>query len=221
MNRRMRLAAAFLGCVFSACLSSAWAEDWAALKPEGYVSDFAKAIDPEAKGQLEAYCAAVEQSTGAHIELVTVKSLQHEPIADVAASLSRAWNYGPTSVLWLAALDDRRDYAIVGRNLSPLLPESETAKLLREAHPMLAQGQYSDALDAIAEGIGSRIAAAKRAAIPASLPARPRRNSGESIPWELAVGAVLVCCWLWRALAGRMHRIHGGGGFGSEERHGW
>ena len=52
--------------------SAGSAVDWKALKPQGYVSDFANVIDPASKSQLEAYCAAVERSTGAQIALVTI-----------------------------------------------------------------------------------------------------------------------------------------------------
>src|ERR1035438_4435703 len=49
-----------------------WAVDWKALKPQGYVSDFANVIDAASKSQLEAYCATVEGSTGVQMALVTI-----------------------------------------------------------------------------------------------------------------------------------------------------
>ena len=57
----------------------AWAGsavDWTALKPQGYVSDFANVIDAASKAQLEAYCGAVETSTGAQMALVTIATLE-------------------------------------------------------------------------------------------------------------------------------------------------
>ena len=75
----------------------AWAGsavDWTALKPQGYVSDFANVIDPASKAQLEAYCGAVETSTGAQMALVTIATLEGEPIDDVANTIYRAWGVG-------------------------------------------------------------------------------------------------------------------------------
>src|SRR5438132_6681050 len=67
------------------------AVDWKALKPQGYVSDFANVIDAGSRSQLEAYGGMVERSTGAQMALVTIPSLQGEPIEDVANALYRAW----------------------------------------------------------------------------------------------------------------------------------
>ena len=49
--------------------SAGSAVDWKALKPQGYVSDFARVIDPASKSQLESYCSAVERSTGVNASI--------------------------------------------------------------------------------------------------------------------------------------------------------
>ena len=46
-------------------LGPAFAVDWKALKPQGYVSDFAGVVDAASKAELENYCTRVEQQTGA------------------------------------------------------------------------------------------------------------------------------------------------------------
>jgi len=89
MRSLLRLCAALL-CIFAPAL----AVDWKALKPQGYVSDFAGVIDAQSKAQIEAYCAAVRQATGAELAFVTVRSLQGEPIEDVANDIFRAWGSG-------------------------------------------------------------------------------------------------------------------------------
>ncbi len=76
------------------CAAAAWAVDWTAYKPQGYVSDFASVIDPASRSQLENYCAAVERATRAQMALVTVPSLEGEPIEDVANTNFRAWGVG-------------------------------------------------------------------------------------------------------------------------------
>ena len=58
------------------CAAAGGAADWKALKPQGYVSDFAGAVDAASRRDIEAYCAALEKSTGAHLSIVIVGSLQ-------------------------------------------------------------------------------------------------------------------------------------------------
>src|ERR1035438_3629521 len=91
MNKWLRL-----GVVLALGASGGWAVDWKARysKPEGYVSDFAHVIDAASRSQLEAYCTSVEQATGAQMALVTIPSLETEPIEDVANTLYRAWGVG-------------------------------------------------------------------------------------------------------------------------------
>ena len=107
--------------------SAALAVDWKALKPQGYVSDFARVIDPASKAQIEAYGAKVEQATGAQIALVTIPSLEGEPIEDVANTIFRAWGVGQKGknegILLLLAIGDRRSRIEVGYGLEPILPD--------------------------------------------------------------------------------------------------
>jgi uncharacterized protein len=220
MNRKVRLAAAVLWCA-----SAAWAVDWTALKPQGYVSDFAGIVDAGSKTQLDAYCLAVEQATGAQIALVTIGSLQREPIEDVTRAIFRAWNLdqkpGKNAVIWLVAVENRRDQIHAGSGLAAILPESEMAAILRQARPALARQQYPQALMAVADEIGTRIARAHHKTIAARLPRRAHPRLAESIPWLLAAGALLLSFWLFRVLGHPARWVRATGGFGGEEKDGW
>src|SRR4051794_16516170 len=92
--------------------------EWKQLKPEGYVSDFARVIDAQSRAQLEAYSASVQKATGAQLALVTIPSLQGEPIEAVANELARAWGIGQKGqndgILLLLAVQDRRSRLEVG-----------------------------------------------------------------------------------------------------------
>ena len=224
MNRRMRLAAAVWWCALW-CAPAAWAVDWAVFRPQGYVSDFAGVLDAGAKRQLDAYCAAVEQATGAQIALVTIASLQREPIEDVTHAIFRAWNLDQkpqkNAVMWLVAVENRRDWMEAGPGLATVLTSSEMAAILRQARPALARQQYAPALMAAADEMGTRIAAAQRKTIAVRLPRRERRPLAESIPWLLAAGALLLSFWLFRVLGRPARQIRAGGGFGGGETGGW
>ena len=224
MNRRMRLAAAVWWCALW-CASAAWAVDWTAFGPQGYVSDFAGVVDAGGKKQLDAYCAAVEQATGAQIALVTIASLQHEPIEDVTHAIFRAWNLDQkpqkNAVMWLVAVENRRDWMEAGPGLATILTGSGTAAILRQARPALARQQYAQAMMAAADEMGTRMAAAQHKTIAARLPRRAQRSLAESIPWLLVAGALLLSFWLFRVLGRPARHIRAAGGFGGGETGGW
>ena len=209
MKMRLRCALAVLVCALAA-----WAVDWKALKPQGYVSDFAGVIDPASKAQLEAYGGIVEQSTGAQMALVTVASLEGEPIEDVANTIFRAWGVGQKGknegILLLLSIGDRRSRLEVGYGLEPILPDGLDGSILREMRTALRQGDYGDAMMAAAETIGSAIAKAKNVELQARLPRRTRPSVSDSFPFPVLIGGLFLLLFLMRA--GRRGGRGGGGG---------
>jgi uncharacterized protein len=197
--------------------SAGLAVDWKALKPQGYVSDFAHVINPASKSQLEAYCATVERSTGAQMALVTIPSLENEPIEDVANTIYRAWGVGQKGkdegILLLLAIGDRRNRLEVGYGLEPILPDGFVGSVLREMRPALRQQQYGEALMAAAETIGQTVAKAKNVTLTAQLPRRVRSTPSDSIPWPLIIGGIFLLLFLFRSGGPRGYSGGGGGGF--------
>jgi len=187
-------------------VSTALAVDFGALKPQGYVSDFAGVVDASARPALNRYCAAVESSTGAQIALVTLTTLEGEPIEDVANLLFRKWGVGAKGknegILLLLVVGDRRSRLEVGYGLEPIMPDGFAGSLLRQMRPALAAQHYGDALAVAAQTIGSKAAEAKsvRIAAPEHVPQRRPRSS--SIPWPLLLGGAGVLFWLL-SMAGR------------------
>jgi len=195
-------------------VSCGLAVDWKALKPQGYVSDFAGVIDAASKGELENYCTRVEQQTGAQIALVTIQSLSQEPIEDVANTIYRAWGVGKKGkdegILLLLAVGDRRSRLEIGYGLEPILPDGFAGEVLRSMRPALRQTQYGEAFRAAAATIGGRIAQSKGIALDTSLRRRVyTERPHESLPWPLIIGGIALVFLLMRG-GGR----RGGGGFG-------
>jgi uncharacterized protein len=198
------------------CLAAlAFGVDWKALKPEGYVSDFGHVIDAQSKAALEQYCARVEQVTGAQMALVTIPSLEGEPIEDVSNSIYRAWGVGQKGknegIMLLLVINDRRSRLEVGYGLEPILPDGFAGSILREMRPALRTRQYGDAMMAAAQIIGSTVAKSKNVSLDAQLPRRVRPSSGDSIPWPLVLGGIFLVFWLLRV--GSRGGRGGGGGF--------
>jgi uncharacterized protein len=196
------------------CAGAGSAADWKGLQPQGYVSDFAGVIDPASKAQLEAYGGIVEQSTGAQMALVTIASLEGEPIEDVANTIFRAWGVGQKGknegILLLLSIGDRRSRLEVGYGLEPILPDGLAGSILREMRTALRQGDYGDAMMAAAETIGSAIAKAKNVELAARLPRRTQPAVSDSFPFPVLIGGVFLLLFLMR-MGGRGRRGGGGG----------
>jgi uncharacterized protein len=230
----VRAASALLPAILTCLLApSVVALDLDKLKPQGYVSDFAHVLDSSSRDQLESYCGRVEQATGVQMAIVTLDSLDGEPVEDVANTLYRKWGIGKKGkdegILLLVAIKDHRDRIEVGYGLEPILPDGFAGGVLREARQLLRQGAYGQGLFAAAEEMGSRIASAKGVALDFSL--RPRRRAvpeRPGIPWPLIVVGIVVLLFLMRRggggglltglilgnLLGRGGGGWGGGGFG-------
>jgi uncharacterized protein len=194
--------------IFALAAGTLLAVDWKALKPEGFVSDFAHVIDPQSKAALEQYCTAVQTATGAQIALVTLPSLENEPVEDVANTIFHAWGVGSKGknegIMLLLSVGDRRSRLEVGYGLEPIVPDGLAGSVLDEMRPALRQQQYGQAMMAAAQTIGSIIAKSKGVTINATLPRRIYRSPGNSIPWPLLIGGLVIVFWL----------IRGGGGGG-------
>jgi uncharacterized protein len=208
MIPRLLLLALSLGAAFG------WAFDFAALKPEGYVSDFSRVIDPSSKAELEEYCSRVERTTGAEIAIVTLPTLQGEPVEDVANSLFRRWGIGKKKgesrdqgILLLLVTQDRRSRIEVGYGLEPIIPDGFAGSVLREMRPDLRENRYGPALIAGAHTIGARIAEAKQVSLD-SPPSRRDTRPGErvDIPWPLLVAGLF---FLFLMGSGRRRRRYG------------
>ena len=181
------------------------------LKPQGYVSDFARVVDERSRSALEDYCGRVEQATGVQMALVTLDSLEGEPIEDFTNTLYRKWGVGKKGkdegILLLLVIKDHKDRIEVGYGLEPILPDGFVGSVLRQARPYLRQQDYGQALLAATEQMATQIAQVKGVSLDFSLRRRtapPARRVG--LPWPLVVLGIVLLLFLLR-------RGGGGGGF--------
>jgi uncharacterized protein len=197
--------------LLSCAAASLFALDLKSLKPQGYVSDFAHVLDPQSRAQVEAYCGRVEQLTGVQMAIVTLPSLDGNPIEDVSNTLFRQWGIGKKGkdegIMLLLAVQDHRDRIEVGYGLEPILPDGFDGSILRGIQPLLRQGAFGQALISGAVQIGSAIARAKGIAPQNRPPTRDRTVTTRriGIPWPLIIIGIVVLIFLIRS--------GGGGGF--------
>lgn len=177
------------------------AADLASLKPQGYVSDFARVLDARARAELEDFCGRVEKATGAQIALVTIPSLDGEPVEAVAEQLFRRWGIGSKQnnegVLVLLSIQDRRSRVEVGYGLEPAIPDGFAGSVLRSMREALRAGDYAAALMEAAQTLGTRIAREKNVEISgAPLPRRRPPPPDEGQPWQPLLVALGIFAFL-------------------------
>ena len=63
-------------------------------QPTNYVSDFAGVLSPATQADLNRLCLQVDRQAHAQIAVVTVKSLDGEPIENFATALEDKWKVG-------------------------------------------------------------------------------------------------------------------------------
>ncbi len=206
-----------LGIWLALGAAAGWAVDWKALKPQGYVNDFAGVVDADSKTRLNEYLGTVERATKVQIALVTIPSLEGEPVEDVANTIARAWGVGQKGsnegILLLLSIRDHRSRLEIGYGLEPILPDGLAGSILDQMRPALRQGQYGAALMEAAQTLGSAVAKAKNVSLTATLPHRVQRTPTDSIPWPLIIGGIFVLLILMRSGRPRGYGGGGGGGF--------
>jgi uncharacterized protein len=211
-----RIALLWLGALCG-LLNAQPATDFAALKPQGYVSDFASVVDSGLREQLNRYCAQLERVTGAQLALVTLRSTDGQPVEDVANLLYRKWGVGSKSTnegaLVLFVIDDHRTRVEIGYGLEPVITDGAAGEMLRNVRPWLRSGNYGQALAEMATGIGSKVAASKGVSLDAQTPRRHARPQGDRLPIGPIVLAGIVFL-LFLGSRGRGGRGGGGGGGG-------
>ncbi len=189
--------ARLLGLLLAAAFT-AHAYDFKSLKPEGYVSDFARVIDTASKVEIERYCRDLEDRTGVQLAFVTIRSLENEPVSDVANLLYRTWGIGQKKsnegALLLLSIQDRKSRLEVGYGLEPILTDLTTGVVLREMRPALRESHYGDAMIAATRVMGQKIQAAKglpAGGAPAMRTSRARRAE-PAVPSEVWIFLAII-----------------------------
>lgn len=99
-----------------------------------FVNDFAEVMTEADKDAVYTAGAALQQATTAQAVVVTVDSLNGEPIEDYALQLGREWGVGDkeknNGVVILLSESDREVYIAVGYGLEGALPDSKTGRII-------------------------------------------------------------------------------------------
>jgi uncharacterized protein len=208
------------------CVPAARAEQVKNLKPQGYVNDFAGVLNAQAKDKLTALCAEVQQKTKAQIAIVTVSSLEGEPIEQFSIDLATAWGIGPKQmdrgVLILLAPNDHRDRIEVGYGLEPILPDGKVGGFEREAVPLLRQNDYSGAVLLFTQRVAAVIAEDQKVTLDTLSGISPPEPEADNSPAHLGnlVEFLIFAVFLFFPLIGFVLRLFFGFGGSARSRRG-
>jgi uncharacterized protein len=197
------------------------------LKPQGYVNDFAGVLSAGAKEKLTALCAEVDQKAKAQIAVVTVSSLEGEPVDQFSNDLATQWGVGPKQqargILILLAPSDHKYRIEVGYGLEGILPDGKVGGFGREAVPFLQRSDYDSATILLTQRVAAVIAADQKVTLDALAGAAPPSAETNSSPntGSNLIGIVFFVIFLFFPIAGFLLRILFGGAMGPRGRGGW
>jgi uncharacterized protein len=206
--------------------------------PTGTVNDYADVIDPATEARIEQRLQRLQQTTTPKIEIavVTVRTLEGRDIFDYSLAVARGWGIGADvegdnpGLLFLAAIDDRKYFTQISRDLEGDLTDGEAGQIQRQfLVPAFRQGQYGKGIEETVNGYITNIAQSRgfdanaiigqtvqQPAPPAQTRTRQRggRNpvGGISLGTCCLIGIVLL--FLFSMMSGRGGRGGRGGGGG-------
>jgi uncharacterized protein len=161
--------------------------------PTNYVNDFAGVLSPGTLASLNALCAQVDRLAHAQVAVVTVKSLDGEPIENFATALEDKWKVGKKGtdrgLLLILATNDRKYRIEVGYGLEGILPDGRVGDIGRAMVPYLRQNDYDGAVTMAVRQIAGVIAA--DAGVTLNTGPRPAYRPAQQAK-PLSLGEVLV-----------------------------
>ncbi|HEV7517826.1 MAG TPA: TPM domain-containing protein, partial [Thermoanaerobaculia bacterium] len=128
----------------------------------GRVNDTAGMLSPAARQRIEAKLAALEQQTGAQVAVLTIDSLNGDPLEDYSVKVAKTWKLGQqgknNGVLLLLVKNDRKMRIEVGYGLEPQLTDLQTHVILDEIiRPAFQSGNFDGGIEKGVDAISSAV----------------------------------------------------------------
>lgn len=195
-----------LQCFFAACATAAPQIPPRPTAAAGiYVQDYAQVLSAEDKRRLLSIGQELDNKTTAQLAVVTVKTLDGQPIEDYALAILREWGIGSkennNGALIVVAVQDRRSRIEVGYGLEGLLTDGLTGRIQDQAMiPYFRKGNYAAGIvngyavtaSLIAKDAGVQLTSINSEQI--AVPAKTTNNTDQEYPFwlKLLIGAGIV-----------------------------
>ncbi len=210
-----------------------WSQNTSPLPaPTGFVNDYTGVIDAATKQQLETKLKNLKDTTDPSVEIAVavVKTTGDRPIFDYSLAVARGWKIGskavdnPSALLFIA-IDDRKYFTHVSKDLEDELPDGIVGSLQRQyLVPEFKKGDYgkgiSDTIDAYISTIRNKGNAPVSTNVNASRPVSGSSGGGVSLIGFFCCGVVILIILLIIFARGNKNgpnkgdRDRWGGGFG-------
>jgi uncharacterized protein len=144
----------------------------------GRVNDQANLLDDGFERQLEERLRLLEEETGAQVAVLTIPSLDGDPLEDFSIRVVETWKLGRTDaddgVLILVARDERRMRIEVGYGLEGVLTDAQSGRIIDHLMaPRFREGDFNGGVGAAVEAVSSAIRGE-----PVQLPEKKAQSSG-------------------------------------------
>ena len=128
----------------------------------GRVNDQANLLSDTAKDRLEERLRLLEQETGAQVAVLTIASLEGDPLEDFTMRVVETWKLGRSGadngVLILISRDDRRMRIEVGYGLEGVLTDAQSGRIIDWLMaPRFREGDFDGGVDAAVDAVSSAI----------------------------------------------------------------
>lgn len=192
--------------VFILTTSAAFSQNTPTLPaPTGQVNDFAGVLDPAVKQQLETRLREFKAKTNPSVDIAVaiVSTTGDRPIFDYSLLMSREWGIGSKdgdnpSALLLVAINDRKYYTQVSRDLEDELPDGIVGQIQRQyLVPEFKQENYSKGIADTIDAYIKTIEAKQNGTAPPVVKATPentkKKNGGGGISFcGIGICAIIV-----------------------------
>jgi len=181
-------------------------------------NDLAKILTAEKTQQLEEQLRQFEQQTSHQIAILTIPSLEGDPIEDFSIRVAEAWKVGQkgiaNGVILIVAQKERKIRIEVGRGFEGILPDVIASRIIREViAPRYREGDYAGSIQA---GIDSILEVTRGEAVPKTSQTGTRRTPpGAGLFMLTALFALLVGISQRTPLRGALGGAISGGVIGS------
>lgn len=222
------IAVLFAGLTAFSQENQPWSQNTSPLPPPtGFVNDYAGVIDSWTKQQLETKLKNLKDTTNPSVEIAVavVKTTGERAIFDYSLAVARGWKIGtadddnPSALLFIA-IDDRKYFTQVSKDLEDELPDGVVGGLQRQfLVPEFKKGNYGKGISDTIDAYIATIRNEGNTSVNANT-AKPTSNDGGSggAFFGLFCCAAIILIIIVMLIASRNHK---GGGPSASDRNRW
>jgi len=196
--------------------------------PTGPVNDYAGVIDQTTKDRLDKRLIEYQRTTGVELAVAVVNTTGDRPIFDYSLAVARGWGIGSKaddnpSALLFVAIQDRKYFTQVSRNLEDELPDGLVGSIQRQyLVPEFRQQNYAkgieDTLEAFIRSIDQRSSGTAASPTPVATETEDGMSGGQAAYSAfcclLIIFIIILVIFANRGGGGKGKKGWGGGGFG-------